>query len=62
MFKIARANAAMPLTPGSLDDANQNHEMLAQFSVSEAWTGDFSSGMLRLGEWSAMLHGLAAQE
>ncbi|API53140.1 hypothetical protein BMW22_17330 [Rhizobium leguminosarum] len=62
MFKIARANAAVPLTPGSFDDANQNHEMLAQFSVSEAWTGDFSSGMLRLGEWSAMLHGLAARE
>ncbi|MBY3053307.1 MULTISPECIES: hypothetical protein [Rhizobium] len=62
MFNIARANAAVPLTPSSLDDANQNHKMLAQFSVSEAWTGDFSSGMLRLGEWSAMLHGLAAQE
>jgi hypothetical protein len=62
LFKIARANAAVTLTPGSFDDANQNHEMLAQFSVSEAWTGDFSSGMLRLGEWSAMLHGLAAQE
>ncbi|MGO8176217.1 hypothetical protein ACC764_38295, partial [Rhizobium ruizarguesonis] len=52
----------MPFTPGSLDDANQNHEMLEQFSVSEACTGDFSSGMLRLGEWSAILHGLAAQE
>ncbi|MBY5708315.1 hypothetical protein [Rhizobium leguminosarum] len=62
MFNIARANAAVPLTPGSLDDANQNHKMLAQFSVSETWTGDFSSGMLRLGEWSAMLHGLIAQE
>ncbi|NKN02583.1 hypothetical protein [Rhizobium leguminosarum] len=62
MFNIARANAAVPLTHCSLDDANQNHKMLAQFSVSEAWTGDFSSGMLRLGEWSAMLHGLATQD
>ncbi len=36
--------------------------MVAQFSISEAWTGDLSSGMLRLGEWSAMLHGLSARE
>ncbi|NEJ71444.1 hypothetical protein GR197_12965 [Rhizobium phaseoli] len=62
MFKIAKANAAGPLTPGSLEHHNQNDEMVAQFSISEAWTGDLSSGMLRLGEWSAMLHGLSAQE
>ena len=62
MFKIAKANAAVPLMPGSLDDNNQNHEILAQFSVSEAWIADFSSGVIRLGEWSAMLHGLSTQE
>ncbi|EJC82748.1 hypothetical protein Rleg4DRAFT_4477 [Rhizobium leguminosarum bv. trifolii WSM2297] len=62
MFKIAKANAAVPLKSGSLDHQNQNDEMVAQFSISEAWTGDLSSGMLRLGEWSAMLHGLSAQE
>ncbi|MBX5161341.1 hypothetical protein HJB88_00345 [Rhizobium sp. NZLR5] len=62
MFKIAKANAAVPLTPGSLEHHNQNDEIVAQFSISEAWTGDLSSGMLRLGEWSAMLHGLSAQE
>ncbi|MGZ2482296.1 hypothetical protein ACVITL_000819 [Rhizobium pisi] len=62
LFKIAKANAAVPLMPGSLNDNNQNREMLAQFSVSEAWSGDFSSGLIRLGEWSAMLHGLSAPE
>jgi len=62
LFKIAKANAAVPLMPGSLNDNNQNYEILAQFSVSEAWIGDFSSGVIRLGEWSAMLHGLSAQE
>jgi len=62
LFKIAKANAAVPLTPGSLEHHNQNDEMVAQFSISEAWTGDLSSGMLRLGEWSAMLHGLSARD
>jgi len=62
LFKIAKANAAAPLVPGSLDINNQNHDMLAQFSVSESWIGDFSTGIIRLGEWSAMLHGLAVQE
>jgi hypothetical protein len=62
LFKIAKANAAAPLMPGTLDYNNQNHDMLAQFSISEAWIGDFSSGMIRLGEWSAVLHGLGVQE
>ena len=62
VFKIAKANAAVPLLPGSMNDNNQQHEMLAQFSVSESWTGDLSSGVLRLGKWSAMLHGLSAEE
>ncbi|MBX5046658.1 hypothetical protein [Rhizobium lentis] len=62
MFKIAKANAAVPLMPGSLNDNKRNHEMLAQFSVSEPWTGDLSSGLLRLGDWSTMLHGLSTSE
>ncbi len=62
LFKIAKANVAAPLTPGSFDLTHHNQEMLAQFSVSEAWNGDFSSGIIRLGEWSSMLHGLAGQE
>ncbi|OWV92255.1 hypothetical protein ATY78_01595 [Rhizobium sp. R635] len=62
MFKIAKANAALPLMPASLNDNNRNQDMLAQFSVSEPWTGDLSSGLLRLGDWSAMLHGLSTPE
>ncbi|WP_041678567.1 hypothetical protein [Rhizobium etli] len=61
MFKIAKANAAVPFMPGSMND-NNHREMLAQFSVSESWTGDLSSGVLRLGKWSTMLHGLSAEE
>jgi hypothetical protein len=62
LFKIAKTNVAVPLMPGSLDINNHDHEMLAQFSISESWIGDFSSGVIRLSEWSAMLHGLPAQE
>ncbi len=62
LFKIARTNAAAPLMPGSLDISNHDPEMLAQFSISETWVGDMSSGVIRLKEWSALLHGLPARE
>lgn len=62
LFKIAKSNAAAPLMPGSLDLSNHDPEMLAQFSISETWVGDLSSGLIRLKEWSAMLHGLSARE
>lgn len=47
--------------PGSLD-ADDDSELLRQFSISETWTGDFSSGVIRLKEWSALLHGLPTRE
>ena len=62
MFKIAKATAAVARMHGSLDLPHHNQEMLAQLSVSEAWTGDFASGVIRLGDWSSMLHGLSTQE
>jgi hypothetical protein len=36
--------------------------MLTQFSVSESWVGDFSSGVIRLKDRSAKLHGLTLPE
>jgi hypothetical protein len=62
LFKIAKATVAASSMPGSLDMAHHNQEMLAQFSVCEAWTGEFSSGIIRLGGWGSMLHGLSMQE
>jgi hypothetical protein len=38
---------------GSLELNDNNPDMLAQFSVSESWVGDFSSGVIRLKERSA---------
>lgn len=47
---------------GSLELNDNNPDMLAQFSISESWVGDFSSGVIRLEERSARLHGLALPE
>ncbi|THK35779.1 hypothetical protein EHS39_23330 [Ensifer sp. MPMI2T] len=62
MFKIAKATDVAPCMHGSPDLPLHNQKMLARFSVSEAWSGDFSSGVIRLGDWSSMLHGLSRHE
>ncbi len=62
VFKIAKTNASAPLMRGSLELNDNNPDMLAQFSISESWVGDFSSGVIRLEERSARLHGLALPE
>ncbi|TIX91895.1 hypothetical protein [Rhizobium sp. P44RR-XXIV] len=62
LFKIAKANFAAPFAPGSLAFDSHNPELLAQFCVSEGWTGELSSGIIRLGQWSTMLHGLSSSE
>ena len=62
MFKIAKANFAAPFAPGSLAFDSQDPNLLAQFCVSEGWTGDLSSGLIKLGQWSTMLHGLSSSE
>ena len=62
MFKIAKANFSAPFAPGSLEVEGHDPDLLAQFCVSEGWTGDLSSGIIRLGQWSTMLHGLSSSE
>ncbi|TXH81543.1 MAG: hypothetical protein E6Q77_07955 [Rhizobium sp.] len=62
LFKIAKANFAAPFAPGSLEFDGHNPDLLAQFCVSEGWTGDLSSGIIKLGQWSTMLHGLSSSE
>lgn len=62
LFKIAKANFTAPFAPGSLAFDSQDPNLLAQFCVSEGWTGDLSSGLIKLGQWSTMLHGLSSSE
>jgi hypothetical protein len=62
LFKIAKANLATPFVSASLDVESNDHKLLAQFCVSEGWIGDLSNGVIKLGHWSAMLHGLTTPE
>ena len=62
LFKIAKANLATPFISGSHDVAPYDHQLLTQFCVSEGWIGDLSNGVIKLGHWSTMLHGLASSE
>lgn len=62
LFKIAKANFSVPFAPGSLEFDGNDPDFLAQFCISEGWTGDLSSGIIKLGQWSTMLHGLNASE
>jgi hypothetical protein len=62
LFKIAKANLAAPFIPGSLNPMTSDHELLAQFCVSEGWIGDLSNGVIKLGHWSTVLHGLKTPE
>lgn len=62
LFKIAKANLAVPFAPGSLEISGHNPDLLAQFCVSEGWICDLSNGVIKLGQWSTMLHGLTTSE
>jgi hypothetical protein len=62
VFKIAKAQVAAPFVSGSLTLPADEHDLLAQFSVSEGWIGDLSNGVIKLGRLSTMLHGLPSSE
>lgn len=62
MFKIAKASLATPFMSGSLGVAGSDQDLLAQLCVSEGWVGDLSNGMIKLGHWSRILHGLSTSE
>ncbi|WP_075289942.1 hypothetical protein [Pararhizobium arenae] len=62
MFKIARAGLSQFPIPGALSLSECSQEMLGQFCVSEAWSGDLSNGLFRIGDNAASLHGLEQTE
>lgn len=57
MFKIARSTTSRPQGVGK-DDL----PMLSQFCFSEAWSGDLSTGLLKLGTRAVAMHGLDSGE
>jgi hypothetical protein len=62
LFKIAKVNPATPFTPGSLEFGGHSPDLMAQYCVSEGWVGDLASGIIKLGQWSTMMHGLTSSE
>ncbi len=47
---------------GSPDAEGYDHDILTQFCVSESWIGDLANGIIKLGDWSATMHGLSSSE
>lgn len=62
MFKILKTTASLNYLPGSLPFETAEPDALAQYCVSEPWTGDMGNGLFHLGERTASLHGLARSE
>jgi len=58
VFKITRANSVPLGSPGQPHLDLPHHEFLQQFCASEGWSGDLSTGLFRLGEKAAAIHGL----
>lgn len=58
MFKIAKTALASPLVPGSMSFDPSDNELLAQYCITERWSGDLSNGLFQLGEKAARMHGL----
>lgn len=48
--------------PGTLELDSVRTDVLTQFCLSEDWSSDLSSGIIRLGRWSATLHGAISPE
>ncbi|KAA0699634.1 hypothetical protein DTW90_09740 [Neorhizobium sp. P12A] len=62
LFKIAKANLATPFLSGLPEAQTSEYDLLSQFCVSEGWVGDLANGVIRLGSWSAVMHGLTSSE
>ena len=62
VFKIAKTAFAAPFVPGSASFDPSDHALLTQYCITERWTGDLSTGLFRLGERAARMHGLDQRE
>ncbi len=58
LFEISRRNDALPAAATTIPDTHT----LSHFFVSEEWSGDLSSGVIKLGEHASFMHGLPQGE
>lgn len=62
MFKIAEMPGANPFRTMPMLIGATNEPSLMPYCLSEEWSADPSEGTIRIGEWSAALHGLSSGE
>ena len=62
MFKIARLHSDTISPKDFRANDNSQASGLSQFCVSENWTGDMSTGLLKLGGRTVQIHGLKSGE
>lgn len=62
MFKIAETVERQSRSIRSFPVAEQavRHQGLAQYCLSEEWTANLEEGIISLGQWSGIFHGLVA--
>lgn len=60
MFKIARADYTQRFDPAF--SPAETSDILAQFCLCEAWSGDLSDGLFHLGPQAMKLHGLDSSD
>ncbi len=58
LFEISRRNDALPAAATTMPDT----QTLSHFFISEEWSGDLSSGVIKLGEHASFMHGLPQGE
>ncbi|OOO20957.1 hypothetical protein [Agrobacterium pusense] len=58
LFEISRRNDALPAAAPTTPDPRT----LARFFISEEWSSELSSGVIRLGEHASFMHGLPPGE
>lgn len=62
MFKIATTGLSSFPQADSLALGESGQKLLSQFCCSDEWAGSLSSGLFRLGETAAAMHGLRQPE
>lgn len=58
LFEISRRNDALPTAVTTTPDPRT----MSHFFISEEWSSDLSSGVIRLGEHASFMHGLPPGE
>lgn len=62
VFKIAETSDRPLFRPVLVPEGSGPYSALSQYCISEEWSANLMDGTIRLGHWSAALHGLQERE